>query len=177
MNDDRKNGEVVSAKEVYPALVQLAIHAESITWNRFYNFLMANSILVLAWATIFASSLSDRPGPKTVLAAICILGGASGVAWAGLAVRGRKFLFDFVGLAQAIETAPAHWAGTLGAVEPLSTDANLRDTQPFRWAGSLYLLVYGSLSRGCTPRCLWFLLVGAWQPCRWVPPRLPSSSS
>lgn len=146
MSADLSNGEVVSAREAYPALVQLVIHAESITWNRFYNFLMANSILVLAWATVFASPGNDRIGSRVVLAAICVLGGASGIAWAGLAVRGRRFLFAFVSLGQSMEADPVHWAATLPAVKPLSIAADLRDTQAFRWAGSLYLLVCGSLA-------------------------------
>jgi hypothetical protein len=138
--------EEVTAKEAYPALVQLVIHAESITWNRFYNFLMGNSILVLAWATIFVSPASAKTEAKAVLAAICLLGAASGIAWAALAVRGRRFLFDFVTLGQMLETGQPNWASSLKAVKPLSKAADLRDNQAFRWAGSLYLLVLGSLA-------------------------------
>lgn len=74
----------VTAKEIYPVLVQLVIYAESITWNRFYNFLMGNSILILAWATIFVSPCSKGLGGKSVLVAISLLGAASGVAWAAI---------------------------------------------------------------------------------------------
>lgn len=145
MNSDSRDREVISVKEAYPILVQLVIHAESISWNRFYNFLMANSILVLAWATIFAAQ-RDRAYSRAVLAAICLFGTTSGIAWAGLAVRGRRFLFDFVTLGQEIEATPPHWSASLNAVKPLSKAANLRDVQAFRWAGSLYLLVFGSLA-------------------------------
>jgi hypothetical protein len=143
MNDESQS---VSTNEAYLALVQLVIHAESISWNRFYNFLMANSILVLAWATISVSPDSGRPGRKIVLAAICVFGGASGIVWAGLGARGRCFVFDFVKLGQTIESDPSHWPENLGAVKPLSTAAHLRDTGAFRWTGSFYLLAYGSLA-------------------------------
>ena len=143
-NDAMDKG--ITAKEVYPALVQLVIHAESITWNRFYNFLMGNSILVLAWATIFVSAASKEVAGKSVLAAISLLGAASGVAWAALAVRGRRFLLDFVTLGRNLEAAPSSWPSELNSVKPLSTAEDLRDSQAFRWAGSFYLLIFGSLA-------------------------------
>ena len=69
---------MITDKELYPSLVQLRIHADSVTWNRFYNFLMFNSILVLAWATVYAAH--PRPiGAWAVLVAFCFFGGLSGV--------------------------------------------------------------------------------------------------
>jgi hypothetical protein len=145
MNTD-KEFSTLSVKEAYPSLIQLVIHAETITWNRFYNFLMANSILVLAWATLFASSKADWLTGKVVLSAISLSGAVSGIAWAALSVRGRRFLFDFVSLGQLIEGGETLWPTSLKEVQPLTKAANLRDQQAFRWAGSLFVLVYGALA-------------------------------
>jgi hypothetical protein len=146
MNSHADAAARVTATEAYPALVQLVIHAESISWNRFYNFLMGNSILVLAWATIFVSRAACTVAGRSVLAAICMLGAASGVAWAALSFRGRRSLFVFLDLGQTLERGKPPWTSELGELTPLSTAANLRDKQAFGWAGSLYLLVIGSLA-------------------------------
>ena len=50
----------MTLKEVYASLVQMTISAETVSWNRFYNFLMFNTILVLAWATIWVSKDAPR---------------------------------------------------------------------------------------------------------------------
>jgi hypothetical protein len=136
--------QLVTAKEAYLALVQLIIHAESTTWNRFYNFLMGNSILVVAWAALFASNSKSDATP--VLVTICLLGAFGGIAWAALAVRGRRNLNEFVELGKLIEAESSLWTTALAAVKPLSKAADLRETQAFPWAGSFYLLVFGSLA-------------------------------
>jgi hypothetical protein len=80
---------MICRRDLHAALIQMVIHAESISWNRFYNFLMGNSILVLAWATIYGSQ--DRSILSSiVLSAICVFGASSGVAWAELGKRSRK---------------------------------------------------------------------------------------
>jgi hypothetical protein len=72
-----------------------AMHAEDISWSRFYNFLMVNSILILAWATIYSASLplpaekfTDQA--KLVLVSICLLGIASGLVGSVFGFRGRR---------------------------------------------------------------------------------------
>lgn len=64
--------EEITGKEIYSALVHLIIHAESITWNRFYNYLMGNSILVLAWTMVFASKV-ESVWVSFVMVLICVL--------------------------------------------------------------------------------------------------------
>lgn len=39
---------------IYSSLIQLLIHLENTSWNRFYSLLMAKSILILALATLFS---------------------------------------------------------------------------------------------------------------------------
>ena len=134
--------ETISAKEVYSALVQLVIHAESITWDRFNNFLMGNSILVLAWATIFVSTTDSRM-TTFVLSAICILGVLSGPAWAALGARGRKYHDNYVKLASNIEIDPTCWPIELDKNRPSEKTKEIRDASPSRWSSSRFLLQAG----------------------------------
>lgn len=131
----------VSNREVYSALVQLSIHAENISWSRFNNYLMVNSILVLSWATIFTwSPQLDLVQPlKIVLVMICLVGYLSGIFWAALGVRGRRFHSEYMKLGRKLEVVEAI------AVKPFTISVRLRDGMEFPWAGSTYVLVIGPL--------------------------------
>jgi len=99
---------MMNRRDLYAALVQLVIHAESISWNRFYNFLMANSILVLAWATIYASQ--DRfVLTSFVLSVICAVGGGSGIVWARLGTRSREYVQKHIEQAVELEKDQKTW--------------------------------------------------------------------
>lgn len=100
--------QMISNRELYAAQIQLIVHAEATSWNRLYNFLMGNTILVLAWATIYASSHRSLVG-DFVLSAICIMGAASGIAWSKLGVRSRRILDEYMNQARAIEGDSAAW--------------------------------------------------------------------
>jgi hypothetical protein len=52
---------------VYSAISQHWVHSEQTRWTLLSNFLTANSILLLAWATIFA----DAPTPPVLGSHIC----------------------------------------------------------------------------------------------------------
>ena len=127
--------------DAYATLVQLVMHAESITWNRFYNFLMANSILVLAWAVIFASDAHSLMVTH-VLIALCLLGGLSGPVFAALGIRGRKFLDEYIRLGSVIEDT-AIWPNALDKCKPLTKTKDLIKTLPYGWSGSRYILKVG----------------------------------
>ena len=64
---------------LYPALVQLAAHGQENKSITLYNFSMFNTILVLAWATVFVNT--DAVLEAVVSTAICILGAVSCFAW------------------------------------------------------------------------------------------------
>jgi hypothetical protein len=134
--------EKISAKEVYSALVQLVIHAESITWDRFNNFLMGNSILVLAWATIFVSTTDSRM-TTFVLSAICILGVLIGPAWAALGVRGSKYHEKYVDLASNMEKNSTCWPDELDKHKPFAQTEDIRDASRKHWSTSYFLLQAG----------------------------------
>ena len=71
--------------------------------RRFNNFLLANSIFLLAWATVFSSRQPSSSPARFVMALICVFGVLSGIAWAELGRCGRKFLKDYLEKVKAIE--------------------------------------------------------------------------
>ena len=104
---------MVTPKDVYPSFIQLIIHAETISWTRFYHYLVFNTILILAWATIY-SAPGDPPRLKVaVTAAVCFIGALSGVFWALLGARGRKFLRKYIGVTKEFEADLACWPAAL----------------------------------------------------------------
>jgi hypothetical protein len=129
--------------ELYSALVQLLTGAEATRWNRFYNYLTANSLLVLAWATLYDVPLNT---PKTaVLVAISVIGSAGGLAWAMLGYRSTRFHDAYMRLGKHMEMQ------TVGGVAnrqcaPLSVSLQIRDSAPFGFLGSsYYILTVGPL--------------------------------
>jgi len=136
---------MVTAQTLHPSLVQLVIHAEATSWNRFYNFLMFNTILILAWSTIYVAQ--NRPaGAAAILATMTVLGAVSGIAMAALGVRGRKFLDEYVDLAVKIEADDKCWPEVLAQYKPLTLTKDRIAKFPFGWAGSRYLLTWGPLA-------------------------------
>lgn len=132
-------------KELYPSLVQMIIHAETISWNRYYNFLMFNTILILAWATIYI----QHPRPylaQVVLATMCVIGGVSGVTWAALGYRGRKFLYEYINLAVKFEKDLTCWSPELRQFQLLTLTKAWINSFPYGWSGSRYLLTVGALA-------------------------------
>lgn len=94
LDDERPNprGAAMTDDEraAYSTYVGFAQQAEVNSWNRFYNFLMFNTILILAWATVYGQV--TRPHcARLVLAVFCVFGGASGATWSFLGRRGREY--------------------------------------------------------------------------------------
>src|SRR5258708_25499318 len=87
---------IPTRKEAYHAWVNFVQHDEATSWNRFYNFLMFSSILILTWSTIYSQSgrLKSAAG---VMALISVVGMSSGLVWCGLGYRGRKYLEFYLG--------------------------------------------------------------------------------
>ena len=130
---------------LYPSLVQLVIHAETINWNRFYNFLMSNSILILAWATIYAQQLPDFA--TTVLVVISVLGLVSCIAAAALGWRGTGYLEKYVDLGVRIEADEECWGTNLADEYKLLTiTEQYGKDASCCWARSRYLLRLGPVA-------------------------------
>lgn len=141
---DEEGDDMVTAQTLHSSLVQLVIHAEATSWNRFYNFLMFNSILILAWSTIYVATL--KPGAAAILATMAALGAVSGIAMAALGRRGRMFLDEYVDLAVKIEADNKCWPADLAQYKPLTLTKDRIAKFPFGWAGSRYLLTWGPLA-------------------------------
>jgi len=131
--------EKITVKEIYNTLVQMMIQSESISWNRFYNFLMGNSILILAWATIFISQ-KKSPWGNIVMVSICLLGAISSPFYAVLGKRGRDFLEHYVKQLIKIEDSQSNWPSDFDKLKIFKMNLELRDTLPGRIAGSYYIL-------------------------------------
>ena len=93
----------IGYKEVYDIYCRLVIHSESISWQRFYNLLVINSILILAWATLFKGDATPSKIAKLVMTGIPFIGILTTLAWAGLGDRGRKYLDAYKEKAKRIE--------------------------------------------------------------------------
>ena len=74
---------------VYQVASQHWAHAEQIRWTLLYNYLMASTILLLAWATVFASSVNAR---RLVLLALSVAGVVLSSVWVALGARATSFV-------------------------------------------------------------------------------------
>ncbi|MBN2131384.1 MAG: hypothetical protein JW741_17920 [Sedimentisphaerales bacterium] len=99
----------MTPSQTYQTYIQLIIHAESISWTRFNNFLLVGSVLVLAWVALFVSDKSSLWAAKVAMLLISGVGVLSGIAWAGLGKRGRKYVDDYKKEAQRIEKDNVWW--------------------------------------------------------------------
>jgi len=89
----------------YPHLVQLVCHADKLNWDRLYYFLVFNSIMFLAWATIFAAScISLEKKRAIVLSVFSLFGSMVSILWWLFAIpRGISFQDYYMKWARLIE--------------------------------------------------------------------------
>jgi len=123
------DNNTITKKDEYSLLCSLINNAESISWNRFNSFLLFNSIIILAWATVYSKST-----PLPILqSTLTILGLIGCFFWCALGLRGRKNVNMFLEIGRKIETDST-------GEKPLTKAEELRDKQPFSWAGSVYII-------------------------------------
>lgn len=99
---------MVDAKGVYSTLTQLAVISESTRWERFYVFLVANTLLILAWIQLYTANKLNIVG---VL--LTALGFTSGITWYLLAKRGSEYLKFYEDEAIKIEECPTAFTPNL----------------------------------------------------------------
>ena len=92
----------IGYEHIYDSYRELVIHSEYTSWGRFQNLLIINSILVVAWATLFHDK-DAHSWVRLVMTAITIPGILTGVAWADLGKRGRQYLDLYKAKLEAIE--------------------------------------------------------------------------
>ena len=125
--------------ELYQFCAKLQAQAENVSWNRLYNFLTYNSILVLAWATIYATSFNRICEVLTALISINVLGIIGGVFWGILGKRGRKIVD--VHFEQAKELEPQRINPALCKnMHPFSRANEFREKD--KWASSTNICHY-----------------------------------
>ncbi len=83
--DDR---DVIST--LYEVLAQHWAHAEQLRWTLLYNYSMASTILLLAWAAVFVSKACG--GKRVILLAFSIAGLLVSVLWLVLQYRANGFV-------------------------------------------------------------------------------------
>ena len=72
-------------------LSQLIMHSEAISWERFYYYLVAISLLGIAWATVYAGD-GSRLHREPVLASFGVAGMVLSLLWSWMGTRSRRFL-------------------------------------------------------------------------------------
>ncbi len=89
-SEHSENDSVAGWAALYQTASQQWSHAEQIRWTLLYNYLMASTILLLAWSAVFASSCSRE---KAIVLVLLSLGGAglSGL-WVALGLRATGFV-------------------------------------------------------------------------------------
>jgi hypothetical protein len=101
---------------IYQVTSQHWAHAEQIRWTLLYNLLVANTILLLAWAAIFATN--TRPAgawlPLTSLSfgRLCV-----SLLWIFLQRRANRFSMMYTNLGQEIEKSLPTNKGPFQATE------------------------------------------------------------
>ena len=131
----------ITAKEIHASLMQLFMNAENVSWNRFNNFLLFNSILILSWATMVAPN-NGKPS-CIVLSAICFLGFVSGICWSFLGYRGRFIQKEYLGMAIKLESEELFWPDNLKEWKPATKTEALLESLHCSCVGSSRVLLIG----------------------------------
>ncbi len=138
----------IEIKDIYSALSQLTIHAEDVAWNRFSSFMTANSILILAWFSLYSVEIPIKY-IKLALAVLAFLGLLISVGFSFLGFRGRAFLREYLKIGSVIESDPACWPTDINAYyKPFSNTTSTRDSLSFGIFGGRNILVGGSMLFG-----------------------------
>lgn len=134
----------------YQAVTAHWTHAEQLRWTILYNFLVATTILLLAWATAFASARA--PGVRLwVLIIMCGTGMVLSIAWAGLGMRGNSFVRMYAKLGQDAEmlfpeTIPRPFQEAESHRRGLSGPASVPSWLIIGYAPLVFLSLYGGLA-------------------------------
>jgi hypothetical protein len=121
---DTTTAETISLTDLLSCIANASTgfrHAEALVQQRFYNFLMAESILLLAASAILAANNFAIPN-KIFLFTVALLGLVLSIAWTILDYRQRFFIDLHMEIIESLEQEiknPSHRVS-----EPI---ANLRD--------------------------------------------------
>ncbi|MFX0201314.1 MAG: hypothetical protein ACFFCW_34790 [Candidatus Hodarchaeota archaeon] len=121
MTKEPIRGDVEDSK-IYEMLSTLMMYSEQVRWTRFNNLLVVNSILIVAWAAIFAGT-SPFSYKALLLSLLCLPGVIFGILWSFLGRRSSKYLDDFHKMAEKLEKGfPKH------KIKPFHKSEETRET-------------------------------------------------
>lgn len=124
MNKEQNKPTNAEVQAAYEAVNQHWSHAEQERWSILYNFLMASTILLLAWATVYASAVSVKLPVLLVLSAGGVL---ISLLWPIIGCRVNLFIRRYGELGEKVENllhlqdlGPFHRGETIRAEEQVN---------------------------------------------------------
>jgi hypothetical protein len=154
MTEDEKT------KEYYRSLTLLVIHAETISWTRFYNFLVSSTILVMAWVTVFIKN-PPSTSSRIIMLVLSAFGFIMGICFSALGYRSRQYLNLYHDQARAIEEGKETIPTTKISIRPFTEDDTIRH-------GGHYESPWKSQATIASDRCfcpLWRFILGLGTLC------------
>lgn len=97
ISDDQTVDKLLS---LYSNGIQLIIHSDNTGWYRFNNFLMVNSILIIAWIMIFTSTISSK---LLLLILLSIVGFIISIFWTAFCSRNWRYLNIYMKITKVYE--------------------------------------------------------------------------
>jgi hypothetical protein len=140
------------ARLLYQVAAQLWAHSEQIRWSLLYDYLMASTILLLAWATVFASPLAHGTARAIILVLLAAGGTLISFVWTAFVLRDSTFVDMFENVGVQAEGALTYYRGQASPPlrGPFVSNRAHRDKVPtvLRWATSrrVVLLVCGAFT-------------------------------
>ena len=129
----------MNTTSAYQALVDMTVNSENVRWNRFYNYLTANSLFILAWAMIYQSTPAIVPA-----VALCLFGIAGGPVWAAMGHRASRFQDKYLRLGSHLERKACSEG------KPFTISLSCRDASGLNRIGtSYYVLILAPLALSC----------------------------
>jgi hypothetical protein len=137
-----------------PHLLASSHHTAERAWTGLYNFLVAQSLLVLGWAAILA--IGKPPGKALVLLAISMIGAFTALVWSLLGTRLWHYHLEYSKRLRSIThkfSIETHGGGaTVWREVDAVIDRHWRDGKEFRWikaqSGNQMILFYSPLLLG-----------------------------
>jgi len=104
---DPGHDEAQAVSTVYQVLAQHWAHAEQIRWTLLYNYSMASTILLLAWAAMFTAA--SGAGKRIVLLTLAAAGFLVTLLWLVLQIRANGFvhMYESAALEAERQLAPS----------------------------------------------------------------------
>lgn len=129
----------IEKSNLYDVYVRMQFQAETISWQRFANYLTVNSILFLAWVAIFVRDAAHTCEGKFVMLTICAIGFVGSIVWSDLGRRGRLQEESCREVLEDITRRKDWWGeGTCCIPKPFAPQI-----QTNWWSSSKTILTYG----------------------------------